>query len=138
MLNIQNNNQTTNIVDSIVKVDKKGFSANLPSVFNLIYESQLGAKFQLTEGMRYSFNSNYGLLVYVKGSYLLAPRLMISTTVGYGGYGGYGKFNYVLGIFANFKNGLVLYAGSNNLEGYLAPKTNAGQGVYISIAKNFK
>jgi hypothetical protein len=138
LLNIQNNNQTTNIIDSIVKVDKKGFSANLPSVFSMMYESQLGSKFQLTEGMRYSFNSNYGLLAYLKGSYLVTPRFMVSATVGYGGYGGYGRFNYGLGIFANLKNGLVVYAGSNNLEGYIAPKTNAGQGVYISIAKNFK
>jgi hypothetical protein len=138
LLNIQNSNQTTNIIDSIVKVDKKGFSANLPSVFNLMYESQLGTKFQLTEGMRYSFNSNYALLAYLKGSYLVTPRFMVSATVGYGGYGGYGKFNYGLGIFANLKNGLVIYAGSNNVEGYLAPKTNAGQGVYISIAKNFR
>ncbi len=107
-------------------------------MFDLTYETKFTERFHLTEGMRYVFNANYSLLAYLKGSYYITPRFMMSATFGYGGYGGYGHFNYGLGMFANFKNGVVVYAGSNNLEGYFAPKTHAGQGVYVSLIKNFK
>lgn len=132
------NTSQDSIINTVAPFKKKAFSANLPSVLDLTYETQFSKRFYLTEGIRYVFNANYSLLGYIKGNFYLSPKFMLSATFGYGGYGGYGNFNYGLGLFANFGHGVVLYAGSNNLEGYLTPKTNAGQGVYISLIKNFK
>lgn len=137
-VNADGSGSTENIIDSILPFAKKGFSASLPPVFDLTYETKLGERFHLVEGMRHVFNANYSLLGYIRGSFYFTPYFMMSATFGYGGYGGYGHFNYGLGLFANFKNGVVVYAGSNNLEGYLAPKSHTGQGVYVSLIKNFK
>lgn len=131
-------NSKDSIINSIVPFKKGSSSATLPAVFDLVYETKLTKSFYLIEGIRHVFNANYGLLGYVKGNFYINPKFMVSATFGYGGYGGYGRFNYGLGMFANFKNGIVIYAGSNNLEGYIAPKTHAGQGMYISLIKNFK
>ena len=60
---------------------------------------------------------------------------MLSATFGYGGYG---ILNYGLGINAKLGHGFMLYAGSNNIEGYIAPKKACGQGVYISLVKTFR
>ena len=59
---------------------------------------------------------------------------MLSATVGYGGYG---NFNYGIGIFGNFGKGFIVYAGSNNIEGFIAPKQTAGQGACVSLIKKF-
>lgn len=137
-INADGSGSTESIIDSILPFAKKGYSASLPAVFDLTYETKLTERFHIMEGMRYVFNANYGLLAYLRGNFYITPRFMMSATFGYGGYGGYGRFNYGLGLFTNFKNGVVVYAGSNNLEGYFAPKTHAGQGVYLSLIKNFK
>jgi hypothetical protein len=89
----------------------------------------------MTEGIRYVFNGNYHLLAYVKGNFIINPKIAISATVGYGGYG---KFSYGLGAFANLGKGFIVYAGSNNLEGFITPKKACGQSAYISLVKNFK
>ena len=59
---------------------------------------------------------------------------MLSATFGYGGYG---LLNYGIGINAKLSKTFVLYAGSNNIEGYIAPKKACGQGAYISLIKQF-
>ena len=74
-------------------------------------------------------------MYYLKGNYFLSKNFMLSGTVGYGGYG---NFSYGLGIFANCGKGFMIYAGSNNLEGLIAPKIASGASGYISLIKNFK
>lgn len=125
------------LINTIAPLKKKAVAIPLPSVLDLAFETQLSPKFYIIEGIKNVFNANYSLLAYVKGSYYVTPNLMFSGTIGYGGYGGYGRLNYGLGMFAHFKNGFIIYAGSNNLEGYIVPKYNAGQGVYLSLIKNF-
>ncbi|MBA3970913.1 MAG: hypothetical protein H0X46_01990 [Bacteroidetes bacterium] len=71
----------------------------------------------------------------MKANYSIKPNFIVSGTFGYGGYG---KFNYGVGLFANLGKGFVVYAGSNNLEGFIAPKKACGQSAYISLVKNFK
>jgi hypothetical protein len=126
------------LINSIAPFKKKSYSATLPAVLDLAFETQISTRFHITEGIRHVFNANYSVLAYVKGAYYFTPKFMLSGTIGYGGYGGYGRLNYGLGLFANLKNNVVIYAGSNNLEGYIVPKYNAGQGVYVSLIKNFK
>ncbi|MGZ4055762.1 MAG: hypothetical protein ACXVPY_11280 [Bacteroidia bacterium] len=123
------------LIKSIAPFKKRSFSVTLPTIFNLTYETQLSKKFQLTEGIRYVFNGNYKMLYYLKGNYSVAKNVMVSGTFGYGGYG---TFNYGLGVFANFGKGFILYAGSNNLEGFILPKKTSGMGGYVSIIKDFK
>lgn len=124
-----------NIINAIAPFKKQSLSITLPSTLNLTYETQFSKRFQLTEGIRYVFNGNYHLLMYIKANYSVKPNLMVSGTFGYGGYG---KFNYGVGVFANLGNGFIVYAGSNNLEGFIAPKKTCGQSAYISLVKNFK
>ncbi len=59
---------------------------------------------------------------------------MLSLTLGYGGYG---NLNYGIGLKANLGNGFLIYAGSNNIEGYISPKNTGGQGVFFSLGKQF-
>lgn len=141
LTNIQSSsgeNIKDSIVNTIVPNQKAKYSATLPAVLDVAYTTEISSHFHLTEGMRHVFNANYGLLAYIKGNVYFNPHFMLSATIGYGGYGGYGRVNCGLGLYANFKNGIVVYAGSNNIEGYIARKTNLGQGVYVSLIKNFR
>jgi hypothetical protein len=128
-------NSQDSIFNSIVPYRKQKYSATLPSVLNLTYETQLGKRFLMTEGIRYVFNGNYHLLMYLRGNFMITPKFHASATFGYGGYG---KFNYGVGVFASLGKGFIVYAGSNNLEGFIVPKKTCGQGAYISLVKNFK
>lgn len=123
------------IMNAIAPLKKQSVSVSLPAILNLSFETQLNKHVQLTEGIQYVFNANYNLLFYVKGNFILTNNIAISATVGYGGYG---NFNYGIGAFANFGNGFLIYVGSHNMEGYLAPKKTCGQSAYISLVKNFK
>lgn len=123
------------IISGITPFKKHSFFATLPSILDLNFETQFSKSFHLIEGFRYIFNGNYSLLAYVKGNFYFNSKLMLSATFGYGGYG---NLNYGLGVFANLGNGIEIYAGSNNIEGYIAPNKTGGQGVYLSLIKNFK
>jgi hypothetical protein len=136
--NSDGSNAKDSLFNSMAHLTKGGYSATLPAVLDVTYTAELNKRFQLIKGIRYVFNANYSLLGYLKVNYYFNPRFMLSASVGHGGYGGEGRFNFGLNVFANFKNGVVVYAGSNNLEGYFAPKTRMGQGVYVSLVKNFK
>jgi hypothetical protein len=129
------NTSQDSIINSIAPFKKQSFSVTLPTVLNLTYETKFSSHFEMTEGIRYVFNGNYHLLGYLKGNFIFNPKLAVSATVGYGGYG---KFNYGIGAFANLGKGIIIYAGSNNLEGFIAPKKALGQSAYISLIKNFK
>ncbi|MFL5762877.1 MAG: DUF5723 family protein [Bacteroidia bacterium] len=128
-------NSQDSIISAIAPFRKQSYSATLPSVLNLTYETQFGSRFLMTEGIRYVFNGNYHLLMYLKGHFMITPKFHATATFGYGGYG---KFNYGVGVFASLGKGLFVYAGSNNLEGFIAPKKACGQGAYLSLVKNFK
>lgn len=129
------NTSQDSIISAIAPFKKQSFSVTLPSTLNLSYETQFNEHFEMIEGIRYVFNGNYHLLGYIKGNFIINPKFALSATFGYGGYG---KFNYGLGTFVNLGKGFIIYAGSNNLEGFIAPKKTAGQSAYISIVKNFK
>jgi hypothetical protein len=129
------NNSQDSIVSAIAPFRKQTYSATLPSILNLTYETQFSKHFLMTEGIRYVFNGNYHLLMYLRGNFMINPKFHVSGTFGYGGYG---KFNYGIGLFANLGKGFVVYAGSNNIEGFIAPKKVCGQGAYLSLVKNFK
>ncbi|MCX6295686.1 MAG: DUF5723 family protein [Bacteroidetes bacterium] len=123
------------IIKNIAPFKKQSLSVTLPSTLNLTYETRLSKHFEMTEGIRYVFNGNYHLLTYLKGNFIINQKFSVSATFGYGGYG---KFNYGLGMFANLGKGIIIYACSNNIEGFIAPKKACGRAAYISLVKNFK
>lgn len=129
------NTSQDSIISAIAPFKKRAISVTIPSTLDMTFETQLSKRFNLTEGIRYVFNGNYSLLFYVKGNFIINKNFSLYAKCGYGGYG---NFNYGLGAYANFGKGFVLYFGSNNLEGLIAPKKAGGQGAYISIVKNFK
>ena len=129
------NTSQDSIISSIAPFKKKSFTVTLPSILNLTYEIQLSKKFELIEGIRYVFNANYKLLYYIKANYSITKKVMISGTFGHGGYG---NFTYGLGVFADFGKGFMMYAGSNNIQGFVTPTKAAGMGGYFSLIKNFK
>lgn len=123
------------IMNTIVPFKKRSISVTIPATLNLYFQTRLSKSFSLTEGIRYIFNGNYNLLAYVKGNFHISKNFNMSATVGYGGYG---NLNCGIGVFANFGKGFMLYAGSNNIEGFIAPSKTCGQGAYISLIKNFR
>lgn len=132
---LSNNTSQDSVISTVMPFKKQTVSVSLPAILNLSFETRFSKHFELVEGIRYVFNGNYSLLAYVKGNFYFNPRFMISATFSYGGYS---TFNYGIGVFANLGKGFVVYAGSHNIEGYLAPQKTTAQGAYISLAKNFK
>ena len=123
------------IINGIAPFRKQSVSVTLPAVLNLSFETRFSEHFELTEGIRYVFNGNYALKYYLQGNFYFTKRFMVSATLSYGGYS---TFNYGIGVFANLGKGFMVYAGSNNIEGYIVPKKTTAQGAYFSLVKNFK
>ncbi len=128
------NTSKDSIINSIAPLKKQSFSTTLPAIFDLTFETHFNKHFYLIEGIRNIFNGNYKLMAYVKGNFYFNSGFMLSTTFGYGGYGNY---IYGIGIAAKLGKDAVVYAGSNNLEGYIMPKKTCGQGAYITLVKQF-
>lgn len=128
------NTSQDSIQSKILPSKKRSVTLTLPSTLNLSFETALNKHFHLTEGIRYIFNANYKLLAYLKGSVYFNKNFMTSVTIGYGGYAG---FNCGIGLGANLGGGFSIFAGSNNLEGYIATSKTAGRAAYFSIIKNF-
>lgn len=122
------------IKNAIAPFKKQAYSVTLPSVLNLTFETRFNKYFLLTEGIRYVFNGNYKLLLFLKGDLNIKSKVILSTTFGYGGYG---TFNYGLGVSAKLYKNFVIRAGSSNIEGFISPKNTSGQGAYVSLIKNF-
>jgi hypothetical protein len=122
------------IQNKILPSKKRSVTTTLPSTLNFSFESKINEHFHLAEGVHYIFNANYKLLAYIKGSIYFNKNVMMAATVGYGGYTG---FNCGMGLGANLGAGFSVYAGSNNIEGYLLPEKTAGRAAYFSIIKNF-
>ncbi len=122
------------LLRTYVPFKKQAYIATLPAIFNLSFETHFSNRFYLSEGIRYVFNANYSLLMYVKGNYYINKKVALNATFAYGGYGTY---NYGIGVFAKFAKGFYLIAGSNNIEGLVAPKKASGQGAYITLIKSW-
>jgi hypothetical protein len=123
------------IQNRIAPFKKQAVYVTLPAILNFTFETEFTKHFHLTEGAKYIYNANYNMLIYVKTSFYINKNFMLSGTFGYGGYG---KYNYGIGVFANFGKGFILYAGSNNLEGFIAQNKASGMSGYVSLIKVFK
>jgi hypothetical protein len=121
------------IAGRIIPFKKQAISVTIPATLNLSVETQLSKKFVLTKGLRYIFNGNFNLQVYLRGGYAISKSALVTAHVGYGGYG---NLYYGLGTRLRFKS-LYIYAGCNDIQGWVTPNRAAGQSAYLSLIKNF-
>lgn len=136
---LQDSTMTSTSQDSIIKAiapfKKQAVTYTLPSVLTIMYKLQLAKRFALTEGVRYVYNANYNLFLFMKADYLIHKKVNLSATFGWGGYG---NLCYGANVSWNIGKGFIVHLGSNNLEGFITPEKTAGQSAYVSLAKNFK
>ncbi|PBQ33386.1 hypothetical protein CNR22_16900 [Sphingobacteriaceae bacterium] len=109
------------------------FNVNIPTNLVIINKIYFGNVFCLGTGFRYIFNANYRPYIFVE------PEFKIKNVIFclHGGYGGYVKVNIGASVTWNSK-GWFVRLGSNSLQGYFAPKTAYGQGVFVTLAKKLK
>jgi len=109
------------------------FNVNIPTNLVVINKIYFGRNFCLGTGFRYIFNANYKPYVF------LEPEINYKNMSFclHAGYGGYVRLNVGASVTWNSK-GWFIRAGSNSLQGYFAPKTAFGQGVFISLARKLK
>ncbi len=123
------------IQKTIAPFKKKAFNVTLPATLDVSFETEFTKYFHLKEGVKYIYNANYTMLLYVRSNFIINKEVSLNATFGYGGYG---TFNYGIGVFAKLGKGFMLTAGSNNIEGYVSPKFASGLGAYASLTKTFK
>jgi len=121
------------IINGIVQMKKQKGFATLPATLNVSFETRFNKYFRLHEGVRYVYNANYSLLVYLRGDFYIKPNIMLSTVAAYGGYG---KFNYGLNMHAQFGK-LSVIAGTNNIEGLIVPKKTNGLSAFTGLSFSF-
>lgn len=126
-------NQDT-ILQNIVNGRKENFNVNIPTNLVIINKTYFGdLRFVLNTGFRYIFNANYRPYFFIEPEYKVNKFNFSLHT----GYGGYSRLNVGLAVTYSNKN-FFLKLGSNSLQGFIAPKSAYGQGVFLSVAKKFK
>jgi hypothetical protein len=121
------------LVRNLSHARTEDFNVNIPTnlvIINKIFFTDL---FNLSLGFRHIFNANFNPYVFLEPEYKVKNVWFAL----HAGYGGYVKFNFGASITWNTK-GWFLRIGSNSLQGYFAPKTAFGQGIFLSLAKKLK
>lgn len=121
------------LLRKITNARTEDFNVNIPTnllIINKIYFSKL---FCLGTGFRYIFNANYRPYIFVEPEFFYKNLIFCL----HGGYGGYVSLNIGASVTWNSK-GWFIRAGSNSLQGYFAPRTAYGQGVFLTLAKKLK
>jgi len=140
-------------VNNILDPKNSAFSKlNSDSIFNKVVQSNPGKiasvlpgiihfnsvtsykTWQLSKGIRYMYDANYKLNVYLTGNYFITKRLMVSLGAAYGGYT---VFSVNTGLGADLGSGFIVHLFSNNIEGFIIPQIALGQSVSVSIMKHF-
>jgi hypothetical protein len=111
----------------------ENFNVNIPTNLVIINRIYFNNTWMLSVGFRNIFNANYIPYGFIEPE----MRLNRFTFNLHAGYGGYVKFNVGAAVTYN-SAGWFVRLGSNSLQGYFAPKTAFGQGVFLSIAKKLK
>lgn len=108
----------------------ENFNVNIPTNLVILNRIYFGKSFCLGTGFRYIFNANYRPYIFVEPE-LSHKNVSFSLHVGYGGYV---NLNVGASVTWNSKHWFVRL-GSNSLQGYFAPKTAYGQGIFVTLAK---
>lgn len=122
------------LLQSLTNPRKESFNVNIPTNLVLINKIYFGdMRFCLATGFRHIFNANYIPYVFIEPEYRVKNVIFALHT----GYGGYVRLNIGASVTWNSK-GWYLRVGSNSLQGYIAPKSMSGQGLFFTVAKKLK
>jgi hypothetical protein len=118
----------------VTNARQEEFNTNIPTNLIIINKVYFTRYFSFNGGFRYIFHANYKPYIFMEPEIVIANRFTISLHFGYGGYT---RMNAGIALMYKNRNWFVRL-GSNSLQGYLAPKTTYGQGLFFSVAKKFK
>lgn len=121
------------LLRNVANARSEDFNVNIPTNLVIINKIFFGNTFCLSTGFRHIFNANYIPYVFLEPEYRY--RHVIFGI--HAGYGGYVKLN-VGASFTWDGKAWLLRVGSNSLQGYIAPRSAFGQGLFLSIAKKLK
>jgi len=125
--------------DSLLEIistqkSKGGYATALPTSFNVFYTKRFNSKIKADLGVRYKVLANYLPLVYTNIYYNINPTFVAQTHFSYGGYG---LFNAGLVVAKSFKNKFQCYVGSNNVLGYIVPKSTFSSSAFVGLKMYF-
>ena len=121
------------LVKDLANARREDFNVNIPTNLVIINKIMFTNSFNLSLGFRHIFNANYLPYVFIEPEFRYKNMLFCLHT----GYGGYVKLNVGASITWNSK-AWFMRIGSNSLQGYVAPKSAYGQGLFLSVAKKLK
>lgn len=121
------------LVKDLANARREDFNVNIPTNLVIINKIMFTNSFNLSVGFRHIFNANYLPYVFIEPEFRYKNMLFCLHT----GYGGYVKLNVGASITWNSK-AWFMRIGSNSLQGYVAPKSAYGQGLFLSVAKKLK
>lgn len=114
--------------------DRAGFMM-LPSRFHLAYTHFLmDGKLMLQAGIQARISEFYFPQLYVQGTYYPHSRIMVGTSVGYGGFG---TLNIGLDAGVDFGKGYTLILQTRNLEGIVPNTFATGLSAGIKFSRMF-
>jgi hypothetical protein len=111
----------------------ENFNVNIPTSLILVNKVYFSEKYRLSAGFRHIYNANYKPYVFLEPE-LKHKNVCYTLHVGYGGYA---KLNVGFSATWNTKAWFVK-AGSNSLQGFVAPNASFSQGFFLSVAKKLK
>ncbi|MCX7745024.1 MAG: DUF5723 family protein [Flavobacteriales bacterium] len=114
--------------------DRPGFRM-LPSRFHLAYTHfLLNGKLMLQAGVQARITPYYFPQVYVQGTYYPHSRIMVGTSIGYGGFG---TLNIGLDAGVDFGKGYTLILQTRNVEGIVPNTFATGLSAGIKFSRMF-
>ncbi len=128
------NLQDTIVNGFIPKTKQKSYNSMLPTQIHFNYLHHIGStSFYATVGIKYMFNAGYFPKTYIGGAWYTKSFDVITSV----SYGGYTNISWDLRLRKTFLKTFEIYAGCNNLLGYIIPKSTTSQGAYVALSKYF-
>ena len=128
-----------NLQDTIVNgfiptTSQKSYNSMLPTQVHLNYLYHIGTtSFYATLGLKYMFNAGYFPKTYIGGAWYTKSFEVITSV----SYGGYSNISWDIRLRKTFLKTFEIYAGCNNIFGYLLTKATTSQGAYVALNKYF-
>jgi hypothetical protein len=124
---------TDSIVNKAVKTVSGKITSVLPGIIHINSVTSY-KRWQLSKGIRYMYDANYRLNIYLTGNYFITKKLMVSLGAAYGGYS---VFSANAGIGADLGRGYLVHVYSANIDGFIVPQIATGQSACIQLTKKF-
>lgn len=128
------NYQDTIINGFLPATERAAYTSILPAQLHLNYLHPIGGtSFYALAGLKYMFNPGYFPKVYAGGAWY-TKNFDVITSVSYGGYT---NLSWDLRLRKTFFKTFEIYAGCNNMLGYILPKMTSSQGAFVALNKYF-